>query len=113
METDHIWIKQNPNQKINGANAFGQHFLNEGAANYKEQLEMSYRSLGQNYDWELEKYRMASKASDTGNRRRFFKNLARFIKHPIGYAYWKSHNFRKGTNNMMLLFGIGMIGSLL
>lgn len=29
---------------------------------------MSYRSLGQKYDWDLEKYRMASKQSDIGNR---------------------------------------------
>lgn len=54
---------------------------------------MSYRSLGQSCDWELEKYRMAAKSSDKGNRRRFFKNFARLVKNPFGYSYWKGYRF--------------------
>lgn len=76
METDQIWIKPNPNRPVNGPNSYGQFYMDESAPNHKEQLEMSYRTMGQQYDWELEKYRMVSKPSDVGNRRRFFKNFA-------------------------------------
>ena len=32
---------------------------------------------------------MSNKHIDKGNKRRFFKNVLRFIKHPIAYVYWK------------------------
>lgn len=67
--------------------------------------------MGKTYDWELEKYWMASKSSDIGNRRRFFKNLARFIKNPFGYAYWKSYRLTSGTNLLNMFFGLTIIGS--
>jgi hypothetical protein len=73
---------------------------------------MSYRSLGKSYDWELEKYRMASKPSDTGNKRRFFKNFARFVKHPLGYTYWKGYSFFKGSSTLNLFFGLALVSSL-
>ncbi len=46
METDHIWIKPNPNKPVTGPNNYGQHFLDASAPNFKEQLEMSYRTMG-------------------------------------------------------------------
>ncbi len=93
METDHLWVKPAPGKPVNGPNSFGQFYLDPAAPNFKEQLEMSYRSLGKAYDWELEKYRMVSKSADVGNRRRFFKNFARFFKNPFGYTYWKSYRY--------------------
>ena len=72
---------------------------------------MSYWTMGKNYDWELEKYRMAAKSSDLGNRRWFFKNLAWFIKNPYGYTYWKSYRLTWGANFMNMLFGLTILGS--
>ena len=57
---------------------------------------MSYRSLGKQIDWDFEKFRMASKPSDKGNRRRFFKNFARLFKNPTGYLYWKNYKSSSG-----------------
>ena len=54
---------------------------------------MIWRSMGKAHDWELEKFRLAKKFPDKGNKRRFFKNLFRLFKHPMGYMYWKSYNF--------------------
>lgn len=71
---------------------------------------MSYRSLGKAYDWELEKYRMAAKPADVGNRRRFFKNLARFVKNPIGYTYWKTFKYAQGVNTLTFIFGFALVG---
>ena len=36
---------------------------------------------------------MGKKGVDRGNKRRFFKNAFRFIKHPLGYVGWKSYRF--------------------
>ena len=36
---------------------------------------------------------MGKKGVDRGNKRRFFKNLFRFVKHPIGYINWKLHRY--------------------
>lgn len=94
METDHIWIKNNPKNPVYNYNNYGQHFLNQNDTNYKEQLEMSYRSMGRAHDWDIEKYRKGDKGSDKGNRRRFMKNVARFIKNPYGYTYWKLNGGR-------------------
>lgn len=112
METDHIWIRPSPLQAKNSPSNFGQFYLDAAAPNFREQLEMSYRSLGKAYDWELEKYRVAAKPSDTGNRRRFLKNLARLIKNPIGYTYWKSYHYIKGANTLNMFLGIALMGSL-
>lgn len=56
---------------------------------------MSYRTLGRTFNWDLEKYRMGPKPADKGNRRRFLKNSARFIKNPISYIYWKIRPYSK------------------
>lgn len=34
------------------------------------------------------------KPVDRGNKKRFFKNVLRFIKHPMGYLFWKSYKYR-------------------
>ena len=46
METDQIWIKSNPKNPVNNPRNYGQFFMDESAPNYKEKLEMSYRTMG-------------------------------------------------------------------
>lgn len=89
METDQLWVKNNPKNPLLTYNYFGQHYLNPRDRNYKEQLEMTYRTMGRTYDWDVEKYRKSGKSADKGNRRRFMKNIARLVKNPYGYLYWK------------------------
>lgn len=108
METDHIWIKNNPKNPIQGSNNYGQHWLNQADSNYREQLEMSYRTMGRAHDWDIEKYRKSPKSSDKGNRRRFFKNFARFVKNPYGYTFWKVNGFKKSIT----LFPVVVLGYL-
>ena len=50
---------------------------------------MTYRSIGRQYDWDLEKFRAAPKSIDVANKKRLTKNFLRFVKHPGGYFYWK------------------------
>jgi hypothetical protein len=49
-----------------------------------------HRSIGKQYDWELEKYRLGKKGIDRANKKRGFKNLFKFIKNPYGYFYWRT-----------------------
>ena len=58
-------------------------------SNSLEKIEMSYRAVGREYNWELNNYINADKTADRGNRRRFLKNVARFFKNPFGYVYWR------------------------
>jgi len=44
--------------------------------------------MGKTYDWELEKFRLGRKFVDKGNKRRLFRNFARFVKHPLAYITW-------------------------
>ena len=91
MRMDSQWIKTNPATDINiNTRTHGQHYIYNYAPNLYERTEMSMRSIGKQYDWDLEKYRNAKKPADRGNKRRFFKNVFRFIKNPIGYSFWKS-----------------------
>ncbi len=76
------------------------YYLYDRAPNAVERLEMSYRylshnhrSIGRQYDWDLEKYRLGKKGVDRGNKKRFFKNAFRFIKNPVGYITWKSYRY--------------------
>lgn len=38
----------------------GEHYIYYNTINRAERLEMIYRSIGKQYDWDLEKYRVAS-----------------------------------------------------
>lgn len=68
--------------------------------------------MGKDYNWEVDKYATASKSADVGNRRRFIKNIARFIKNPSGYVYWKTylkaenHNKIRQLWALLLVFGV-------
>lgn len=51
------------------------------------------RSMGKQYDWELEKYRLSKKPIDKANKKRGFKNFFRLVKHPLGYISWKTYRW--------------------
>lgn len=109
MDTDQIWIRNNPRNPVQQTNNYGQFYLNEGDSNFKEQLEMSYRTMGRAWDWDLEKYRNAIKGSDRGNKRRVMKNFARLVKNPVGYVFWKTTGGVRPYNffNVVLLIAFG------
>eukprot|EP01016_Furgasonia_blochmanni_P012789 TRINITY_DN1640_c0_g1_i2.p3 TRINITY_DN1640_c0_g1~~TRINITY_DN1640_c0_g1_i2.p3 ORF type:complete len:174 (+),score=63.74 TRINITY_DN1640_c0_g1_i2:235-756(+) len=68
------------------------------------------RSVGKQYDWELERFRLGKKYPDRGNKRRFIKNFFRFLKHPFGYAWWKTYKWRQAKGRLMVLtITFGMI----
>jgi len=68
---------------------------------------MAYRSLGKTYDWELEKFRLSKKPNDKGNKRRFFRNVFRFVKHPFAYVAWASARWYQGWRAKILSVVIG------
>ncbi|KAM3136893.1 hypothetical protein pb186bvf_010978 [Paramecium bursaria] len=114
MQQDYLWVRDNQEADSNvKQRTFGQHYLYYHAPNKRERLEMIWRSLGKAYDWELEKFRMQKKFPDRGNKRRFFKNLFRFIKHPIGYLYWKTFKIRQPKGRIITtMLGFGLVGTL-
>ena len=109
MKQDSSWISTNPATDVTvNTRTHGQHYLYNYAPNFKERVEMSMRSMGKQYDWDLEKYRNAKKPADAGNRRRFIKNVVRFFKNPVGTFYWKSLRMfvggRFGLTGFWLIF---------
>ena len=74
---------------------------------------MAMRSLGRQYDWDMEKFRNDKKPADKGNKRRIFKNAFRFFKNPVGYTVWKSKGMfvggRVAVTLFFLIFPIGFI----
>ena len=107
MRLDSYWIKPNPATDIAlTTRTHGQHYIYNYAPNAKERIEMSMRSLGRQYDWDLEKFRLDRKPADRGNKRRFFKNAARFFKNPIGYSSWKLRKLKVGGRMSMAVFYI-------
>ena len=75
---------------------------------------MIYRSMGKQYDWELEKFRLARKPIDRGNKKRLIKNFMRFLKHPVAYvgwrlSRWQSANMNRGIPLFMLLAWFGAL----
>ena len=114
METDNIWIKTHPEQaQLEQTRTFGQHYMYDSVPNSKERVEMSFRSLGRQYDWDLEKYRIGKKSSDKGNKRRFLKNIARMVKNPLGYGHWKSRRFMKNSNIITIGLSVALLFSVM
>jgi len=73
-------------------------------------MEMIYRSMGRQHDWELEKFRCGKKFPDRGNKKRLVKNIVRFAKNPIAYIYWKTFKLRLAKARMpVTALGIGLI----
>jgi len=111
MQTDYIWLRDHSQADSWGqARTHGYNYLYYHVPNKKERLEMIYRSMGKQYDWELEKFRLAKKFPDRGNKRRLFKNLFRVVKNPFGYFFWKTFKYREGNPRFMATtIGIGLV----
>lgn len=88
----------------------GQFYLYKRSPDSSEKLEMTFRSLGRQYDWDLEKYRLSNKPIDTGNQRRLMKNVARLAKNPLGYTYWKLHSKISRTSIFVGLCYLNIVG---
>ena len=84
----------------------GQYFMYDRAANAAERLEMTYRSMGKQYDWELEKFRLSRKANDKGNKKRTIKNFFRFVKNPVAYISWKTQMWLTPLPKLLAVAGI-------
>ena len=105
MRMDSSWVKPNPASNLTLASrTHGQHYIYNYAPNYGERLEMSMRSLGRQYNWEMEKFRNDKKPADRGNRLRIFKNFFRFVKNPLGYTMWKSMRLMKTHRLWLTMF---------
>ena len=87
---DQVWVRPHSSEHKAPQKSIGQFFFMFQAPNYKERIEMSYRTLGRMWDWDLERFRLSRKANDKGNRRRLLRNLVRLVKNPGGYVLWKT-----------------------
>ena len=96
MNADYLWVRPAPIEQAFRYKTHGHIFTYDHAPNTVERMEMIYRSMGKTYDWELEKFRLARKPNDKGNKRRFFRNVFRFVKHPLAYISWASARWYQG-----------------
>lgn len=68
--------------------------------------------MGKQYDWEMERFRLAKKPIDRANKRRLLKTTLRFIKNPYGFTFWRLYR-----NNNLSFRGRwvvrGVIGSFM
>ena len=56
---------------------------------------------------------MQKKFIDRGNKRRFVKNVLRFVKNPLGYTYWKTYKLRMPKGRIITsLLAFMVIGGL-
>ncbi|KAL4464094.1 hypothetical protein ABPG74_006031 [Tetrahymena malaccensis] len=115
MQTDYLWVKDH-SQADSWAKArtHGYNYIAHTVPNKKERYEMIWRSMGKSTDWELEKFRLGKKFPDRGNKRRWFKNLFRLIKNPLGYIFWKTYKARLAkpsliVTSMFIGFTLGFI----
>ena len=106
METDYLWLKQdrNPDAATN-FRFHGYNYVMKRVPNKQERIEMIYRSMGRQSDWDLEKIRCGRKQIDRCNKRRAFKNLFRLFKHPIGYTWWKTYKWFGGSARYLVSYG--------
>ena len=110
MIQDQIWVRtHNSADNVSEQRTHGQHYLYYSTPNARERIEMSYRSIGRAFDWDMEKYRLSKKPSDKGNRRRFLKNLARFVKNPFGYTFWKNYHRLHNLPMTLSLIGVSFV----
>lgn len=112
MIQDQIWVRPHIASDAHvETRTHGQHYLYLGAPNANERIEMAYRSMGRQFDWDMEKFRNSAKPSDKGNKRRFWKNFARVFKNPIGYAYWKTYRSRERMPFIFTLLALSFVGN--
>ena len=109
MQTDYLWLRDHSSaDDWVKARTHGYHYLYTNVPNKRERLEMIHRSMGRQHDWELEKFRAAKKFPDRGNKKRWWKNLFRVLKHPLGYYYWKTYRSRRSMPRLIAItMGIG------
>ena len=108
MIADQVWVRPHSTADKAPPKSMGQYFFIYQAPNFRERIEMSFRALGRQFDWDLEKYRMSRKPADKGNRRRLVKNIARFIKNPAGYILWKTWKWNPHPRLLLFLAGISI-----
>lgn len=115
MASDYLWVRHAPIEENSKVRTHGYSYLYNRAPNRIERLEMIYRSIGKTYDWELEKFRLSRKSVDYGNKKRLFRNTARFIKNPLGYIGWATSRWTMASQPRVLYFLIGVtwLGALL
>ena len=102
MAADQLWVRSHSyHDQFSIYKPQGQHFMLLNAPNHSERVEMSMRSIGRKFDWDIEKYRLNRKFSDKGGRRRLMKNISRFMKNPIGYV---SHRYWRYTSNARFIY---------
>ena len=59
IHTDSLFVRSHPAFDTDSkTRTHGEHFLYYNAPNYDSRMEMIYRSLGRQYDWDIEKYRV-------------------------------------------------------
>lgn len=111
MIQDQIWVRPHVASDVNvETRTHGQHYLYLAAPNAKERIEMAYRSLGRQFDWDMEKFRNGPKPADRGNKRRFFKNVARFVKNPSGFVFWKGFRVIQRAHLLLTFLIFGFVG---
>jgi len=106
MIADQVWVRPHSTAERAPQKSIGQYFFIYQAPNFRERIEMSFRALGRQFDWDLEKYRMSRKPADRGNRRRLLRNIVRFIKNPAGYFIWKTWKWNRHPRLLLILLVI-------
>ena len=113
ISADQVWVRNHSyHDKFIPNLTQGQHWPLFHAPNLEERSEMTYRTIGKLYDWDLEKFRADNKKADKGNKRRLMKNLARFCKNPVAYAYWKIGSRFRHTRVTVVIFAFLFFGYL-
>ena len=102
MQTDYIWLREHSTaDDAAKTRTHGYNYLYYHAPNKRERTEMIYRSMGKQYDWDLEKFRNSKKTVDKGNKKRLIKNFFRLVKNPTGYLFWKSYRLRQARGRVI------------
>ena len=113
MAMDQLWVRNHSyHDKFSIYKPYGQYFMLFNAPNFQERIEMSYRSIGKKYDWDLEKYRSNKKPSDKGGRRRLLKNFSKFMKNPTGYLMHRYAKYMLRVRFPVVLFTVMTLWSV-
>ena len=91
--TEYLYDRENPKshlrQRLTGIEG-----LFHGVPNINERADMIGRALAKETDGDFTKFVQGmKKPRDEAQKMRAFKNIARFIKNPLGYMYWKIEPF--------------------
>uniref|UniRef100_A0A7S3CUC5 Uncharacterized protein n=1 Tax=Strombidium rassoulzadegani TaxID=1082188 RepID=A0A7S3CUC5_9SPIT len=87
--TEYLYDRENPKsnfrQRLTGIEGFMY-----GNPNMNERADMIGRALAKETDGDFTKFVMkTAKPRDMAQKWRMFKNIARFVKNPFGYLFWK------------------------